>query len=72
MAAADRYPERLPGDPSSSGQFASLFYDDGRFGAYGELELYGHRTPEGAGLLEVDAFFAVGPETALLDWIDAT
>ena len=51
FAAAEYYPEMLPRSPSSSGQCISLFYDEGQFGAYGEIELYGHQNKSGQGVL---------------------
>lgn len=62
---ASAYPETLPLDPAATGQAASLFYDSGRFGAYGELELYGHRDPDGAGRLTVDCLHLRGDAAAL-------
>ncbi|MBB5755084.1 hypothetical protein [Prosthecomicrobium pneumaticum] len=62
---ASAYPEALPLDPAAVGQAASLFYDSGRFGAYGELELYGHRDPDGAGRLTVDCLRLRGDAAAL-------
>ncbi|WP_119819761.1 hypothetical protein [Mesorhizobium sp. DCY119] len=59
------YPESLPQDAEATGQFASLFYDEGRFGAYGEVELYGHRTPDGMGRLDLDTLLLTGPEAAV-------
>lgn len=52
MVAAEDYPESLPGAPGKRGHCASLFYDSGQFGAYGEIEIYGHRREEGTGYLE--------------------
>jgi hypothetical protein len=49
--ALTHYPEMLPRSASSSGQCISLFYDEGQFGAYGEVELYGHRDKSGQGVL---------------------
>lgn len=54
LTAAALYPETLPHDPGGPGQTAALFRDDGRFGTYGELELYGHRAGANAGRLVVD------------------
>ncbi len=65
LADGERYPESLPGAPRAGGQFAALFYDDGRFGAYGEIELYGHRDPAEIGVLAVDVSRLLGPATAL-------
>ncbi len=66
LADAERYPETHPRAPGSAGQCAALFYDDGRFGAYGEIELYGHRDPSGPGVLEVAVLCLVGPAEALM------
>ncbi len=52
MAAAKDYPEALPSLPFSPGHCASLFYDSGRFGAYGEIEIYGHLSERRMGYLE--------------------
>ncbi len=60
LAAASNYPETLPGDQGGPGQAAALFRDEGRFGTYGELELYGHRSGAGQGRLDVDARFVIG------------
>lgn len=60
LAAASDYPETLPGDPGGPGQAAALFRDEGRFGTYGELELYGHRTGPAQGRLDVDAQLVLG------------
>jgi hypothetical protein len=59
------YPESLPQDAEATGQFASLFYDEGRFGAYGEVELYGHRAPDGMGRLDLDTLLLTGPDAAV-------
>lgn len=60
LAAASDYPETLPGDPGGPGQAAALFRDEGRFGTYGELELYGYRVRPGQGRLDVDAQLVIG------------
>ncbi len=66
LADEERYPECLPGASRSAGQCAALFYDDGRFGAYGEIELYGHRDDSaGLGVLDVDVSRLAGPADAL-------
>jgi hypothetical protein len=66
LADGKRYPESLPGAPRSAGQFAALFYDDGRFGAYGEIELYGHCDLSARGFLEVEVSHLVGAVDAVL------
>jgi hypothetical protein len=63
------YPEALPHDTGATGQAASLFYDSGRFGAYGELELYGYRDPAGAGVLTTDCLVLRGRSSGLRDWM---
>ncbi|MCX5494467.1 hypothetical protein OSH11_07130 [Kaistia dalseonensis] len=65
LAVASAYPETLPLDRAATGQAAALFYDSGRFGAYGELELYGHRTPAGRGVLETDCLLLRGAAAEL-------
>ena len=69
QAAARDYPEVLPHDAEAAGQAASLFYDSGRFGAYGELELYGHRDSAGHGILTTDCLFLRGPVSRVREWI---
>lgn len=59
------YPETLPDDPAGPGQGAALFRDEGRFGAYGEVELYGHRAGPGRGRLTVETHLLHGPAEAV-------
>ena len=60
LGVAADYPEALPGRPDTAGQAASIFYDDGRFGAYGEIELYGHGPRPGTGRLVVETWLLRG------------
>lgn len=62
MAAVDRYPETLPGDPSSSEQFASLFCNDGRFG---ERSSSGDRN-----ILDADLIGFLGSADVTLEDVD--
>jgi hypothetical protein len=54
LAEPALYPETLPDDATGSGQGAALFRDEGRFGTYGEVELYGHRAGPSRGRLTVE------------------
>ncbi|MCF1711143.1 hypothetical protein L0V05_20250 [Tabrizicola sp. J26] len=65
LAAPRDYPETLPRDPGGPGQAAALFRDDGRFGTYGELEMYGHRSGPAEGRLAVDAQVLHGETAAV-------
>jgi hypothetical protein len=65
LVEAKRYPEYLPDRPESAGQFASIFYDEGRFGHYGEMELYGHLDEKRVGCLEVETTVLFGDEHAV-------
>lgn len=65
LAAPDCYPETLPLHSASHGQAAALFRDDGRFGSYGELELYGHITGPTRGSLVCDTLILTGAESAV-------
>ena len=65
LAAPDCYPETLPHDITSQGQAAASFRDDGRFGRYGELELYGHTDGRARGTLVCDTLIAMGAEPAV-------
>lgn len=64
LAAPGRYPETLPNAPRSPDQAAALFRDNGQFGTYGELELYGHVSGEARGALMCDALILTGAATA--------
>lgn len=65
LVAADQYPETLPHDTGSPGQAAALFCDDGQFGSYGELELYGHKASKTHGKLGCDTLFLSGTVKAV-------
>lgn len=65
LAPSADYPETLPGQPDAPGQFAALFYDDGRFGAYGEAELYGHRDATGGRLSVLCLFLCPSQATEI-------
>lgn len=65
LGGAASYPESLPLEASATGQGASLFYDSGRFGAYGEVELYGHHSARSGGRVEAETQIIVGPKQAL-------
>ena len=65
LAPAASYPESLPDDTAATGQCFSMFYDDGRFGNYGELELYGHLDAAGTGRLAVETRVYYGQAAAV-------
>lgn len=65
LADAAHYTETLPQDPAGPGQAAALFCDDGTFGAYGELELYGHRSGPDTGAMAVDVHILHGGADAV-------
>lgn len=65
LADAAHYTETLPQDPAGPGQAAALFCDDGTFGAYGELELYGHRSGPDTGAMIVDVHILHGEADAV-------
>ena len=70
LAAPDCYPETLPHNATSQGHAAALFRDDGRFGRYGELELYGHTDGRARGTLVCDTLILMGGEPAVRATID--
>lgn len=70
LSESDFYPETLPHDPASTGQAAALFRDDGRFGKYGELELYGHIAGPAHGTLVCDTLLT-GAEAAVRATFDS-
>ncbi len=65
LVAPDLYPETLPHDTISPRQAAALFYDDGQFGRYGGLELYGHKASETHSTLLCDTVFMTGTVKAV-------
>lgn len=65
LADAAHYTETLPQDPAGPGQAAALFCDDGTFGAYGELEIYGHRTGPDTGAMTLDVHILHGEADAV-------
>jgi hypothetical protein len=65
LAEPALYPETLADDATGPGQGAALFRDEGRFGTYGEVELYGHRAGTGRGRLTVETRLLHGPAEAV-------
>ncbi|MFN8992376.1 MAG: hypothetical protein ACK5X3_01710, partial [Pseudomonadota bacterium] len=65
LVAPDQYPETLPHDTGSPGQAAARLCDDGPFGRYGELDLYGHKASKTHGKLGCDTLFLSGTVKAV-------